>query len=107
MRRGSVFQLVMIGVVAGAIATCVAVFVPWLPTPASRQAGRIDFVYWFATWISLFIFSVVVAIMVYAMINFRAASPDDWSDGRPCTGTRRSRSSGRSSRRSSSPRSRS
>ncbi len=89
MRRGSVFQLVMIGVAAGAIATCVAVFVPWLPTPASRQAGRIDFVYWFATWISLFIFSVVVAIMVYAMINFRAASPDDWSDGPPVHGNTR------------------
>jgi cytochrome c oxidase subunit II len=86
VRRGSIFQLVMIGVVAGAIATCVAVFVPWLPTPASRQAGRIDFVYWFATWISLVIFSVVVAIMVYAMINFRAASPDDWSDGPPVHG---------------------
>ncbi len=89
MRRGSILQLVLIGLAAGAIATCVAVFIPWLPTPASRQAGRIDFVYWFATWISLFIFAVVVAIMVYAMINFRAASPDDWSDGPPVHGNTR------------------
>ncbi len=89
MRRGSIFQLVLIGVAAGAIATCVAVFIPWLPTPASKQAGRIDFVYWFTTWISLFIFAVVVAIMVYAMINFRAASPDDWSDGPPVHGNTR------------------
>jgi cytochrome c oxidase subunit 2 len=88
VRRGSILQLVLIGVAAGAIATCVAVFIPWLPTPASRQAGRIDFVYWFTTWISLFIFAVVVAIMVYAMINFRA-EPGDWSDGPPVHGNTR------------------
>ena len=59
MRRGSILQLVLIGLVAGAIATAVAVFVPWLPDPATKQAERIDFVYWFATVISLFIFAVV------------------------------------------------
>ena len=85
MRRGSILQLVLIGLVAGAIATAVAIFIPWLPTPASREAGRIDFVYWFATVISLFIFAVVVAILVYAMINFRA-KPGDLSDGPPIHG---------------------
>ncbi len=85
MRRGSVFQLVAIGLVAGAIATAVAVFIPWLPTPASREAGRIDFVYWFATVISLFIFSVVAAILGYAALNFRA-KPGDMSDGPPIHG---------------------
>ena len=85
MRRGSIFQLVVIGLLAGAIATAVALFVPWLPEPASRQAGRIDFVYWFATVISLFIFAVVAAILVYAVINFRA-KPGDMSDGPPVHG---------------------
>ncbi len=85
MRRGSILQLVLIGLVAGAIATAVAVLVPWMPTPASRQAGRIDFVYWFATVLSLIIFSVVCAIMAYAVINFRA-EPGDWSDGPPVHG---------------------
>jgi cytochrome c oxidase subunit 2 len=85
VRRGSYFQLILIGLIAGAIATAVAIFVPWLPTPASRQAGRIFFVYWFATVISLFIFAVVAAIVVYAMINFRA-KPGDWSDGPPIHG---------------------
>ncbi|MBV8217764.1 MAG: cytochrome c oxidase subunit II [Solirubrobacterales bacterium] len=85
MRRGSLLQLLGIGLVAGAIATCVAIFVPWLPTPASREAGRIWFVYWFATVISLAIFSVVVAVLVYSMINFRVKK-DDLSDGPPIHG---------------------
>ncbi|HUK45814.1 MAG TPA: cytochrome c oxidase subunit II [Gaiellaceae bacterium] len=86
MRRGSILQLILIGVGAGAIATAVAIFVPWLPTPASRQAGRIDFVYWFATVISLFIFAVVAAILIYAVINFRVKDPMDFSDGPPVHG---------------------
>lgn len=85
MRRGSILQLVFIGVVAGAIATAVAIFVPWLPTPATKEAVRIKFVFWFAIVICLFIFSVVAAILVYAMINFRAKE-GDLSDGPPVHG---------------------
>jgi cytochrome c oxidase subunit 2 len=77
--------MVAIGLIAGAIATCVAVFVPWMPVDASREGGRIDFVYWFVTIISLFIFAVVAAVLVYAVINFRA-KPGDWSDGPPVHG---------------------
>jgi cytochrome c oxidase subunit 2 len=71
--------------VAGAIATAVAILVPWLPTSASKQADRINFTYWFATVICLVIFAVVAAILVYSMINFRA-KPGDWSDGPPVHG---------------------
>jgi len=85
VRRGSWFQLITIGVLAGAIATTVAVAVPWLPTSASKQADRINFTYWFATVICLVIFAVVAAILVYAVINFRA-KPGDWSDGPPVHG---------------------
>ena len=85
MRRGSIVQLVVIGLVSGAIATAIAVLVPWMPTAASKQAERIEFTYWFATWISLFVFAVVAAILIYALINFRA-EPGDWSDGPPIHG---------------------
>src|SRR5262249_8849840 len=78
-------QLMAIGVVAGAIATAIAIAVPWLPTSASKQADRIDFTYWFATVICLGIFAVVAAILVYSIINFRA-KPGDWSDGPPVHG---------------------
>ena len=85
MRRGSILSLLAIGVVAGGIATAVALLFPWLPSPASREAGRIDFVFWFVIAICIFIFSVVVAAMAYAVMHFRAA-PDDDSDGPPIHG---------------------
>jgi len=85
MRRGSVLALLGLGLLAGGIAAAVAVLLPWLPTPASREAGRIDFVFWFTTVICIVIFAVVAAGLVYAVINFRAA-PDDDSDGPPTHG---------------------
>ena len=85
MRRGSIVQLVVIGLLSGAIATAIALFVPWMPTAATTQAEGIFFTYWFATVISLFVFSVVAAVLIYSIINFRA-DPDDWSDGPPIHG---------------------
>jgi cytochrome c oxidase subunit 2 len=85
MRRGSILSLIGIGVVAGGIATAVAVLLPWLPTPAAREAGRIDFVIWFVIVICIVIFSIVTAALVYSVIRFRAA-PDDESDGPPIHG---------------------
>jgi cytochrome c oxidase subunit II len=85
VRRGSIFQLIVIGVIAGAIASLVAVIPGWLPEPASREAGRIDFVFWFVTGICIFIFSIVAAVSVYAVWKFRA-KPDDDSDGPPIHG---------------------
>jgi cytochrome c oxidase subunit 2 len=75
----------LIGIVSGAIATGIALLVPWMPTLASKEAERIDFTYWFATWISLFVFAVVAAVLIYSLINFRAP-PGDWSDGPPIHG---------------------
>jgi cytochrome c oxidase subunit 2 len=86
VRRGSIVQLVVIGIVSGAIATCIAVLVPWMPTDASKQMTRIDFTYWFATVISLFVFAVVAAVLIYSLINFRVKDPNDWSDGPPIHG---------------------
>jgi cytochrome c oxidase subunit 2 len=86
VRRGSIVQLVVIGIVSGAVATCIAVLVPWMPVTASKQAERIEFTYWFATVISLFVFAVVAAILIYSLINFRVKDPNDWSDGPPIHG---------------------
>jgi cytochrome c oxidase subunit 2 len=85
MRRGSALQLVLIGVVAGGAATAVALFLPWLPRPASVEAHRIDDVFWFVIGICIAIFAVVVAMIVYSMIHFRAR-PDDDTDGPPIHG---------------------
>jgi cytochrome c oxidase subunit 2 len=58
---------------------------PWLPEPASDEAGRIHFVFWFTTVICIVIFAIVAAVMLYAIVRFRAA-PDDDSDGPPTHG---------------------
>src|SRR3954447_26857296 len=85
MRRGSILGLLGIGIVAGAIATAVAVLLPWLPEDASRERGRIDFVFWFTIGICIMIFALVVVVLLYSVVTFRAA-PDDDSDGPPIHG---------------------
>ncbi len=85
MRRGSIVQLVLIGTIAGAIASALALIPNWLPKPASREAGRIDFVFWFVTGICIFIFAIVAAVIAYSVLKFRV-KPDDDSDGPPIHG---------------------
>jgi cytochrome c oxidase subunit 2 len=88
MRRGSIASLLGIGVVAGGVAAAVALAVPWLPVSASKEAGRIDFEFWFVITICIVIFAVVVAVILYSVVRFRAA-PDDDSDGPPIHGNTR------------------
>jgi cytochrome c oxidase subunit II len=85
MRRGTILALVGLGTLAGGIAAAVALLLPWLPTPASREAGRIDFVFWFVTVICIVIFALVAAVLLYSVWKFRA-QPDDDSDGPPTHG---------------------
>jgi cytochrome c oxidase subunit 2 len=83
--RGVLVRLVAVGLAAAAVAFAVAFFVPWLPTPASKQADRIDFVFWFVSVISIAIFALVASVILYAVVRFRAR-PDDDSDGAPIHG---------------------
>jgi cytochrome c oxidase subunit II len=85
VRAGSLIRLVLVSLVLAAIATAVAIFVPWLPDQSSKEAERIDFVFWFVTAICIGIFAVVAAISLYSMVKFRAR-PDDDSDGPPIHG---------------------
>ena len=85
MRRGQIFALVGIGVLAGGITAAIAVLLPWLPTTASKEADRIDAVFWFVTIICIVIFAIVSAALLYAVVRFRAA-PDDDTDGPPTHG---------------------
>jgi cytochrome c oxidase subunit II len=85
MRRGPILALLGIGTVAGAIASAVAIFLPWLPPVASVERGRIDLVFWFTVAICILIFAIVVAVLLYSVVRFRAA-PDDDSDGPPIHG---------------------
>ena len=44
--------------------TLVAVLFQWLPTSASEEFDRIQGIYWFATWMSIAIFSLVTAVAI-------------------------------------------
>jgi cytochrome c oxidase subunit II len=85
VRRGSVLQLVGIAVLAAVVTSLAATFIGWLPSPASKEAERIQFVYWFTTVIAIGVFAVVAAVLSYCVIKFRVR-PDDDSDGPPIHG---------------------
>ena len=82
VRRGSIVRITIYGVLAGILASLVAVLVPWLPTSASEEMDRIEFTFWFTTVICIGVFSVVAAAIVYSVLNFRV-QPEDESDGPP------------------------
>ncbi len=85
MRRGSLVALLGIGLIAGGVATAVALVPTWLPVDASRQAGRIDFVFWFVIAICIALFAIVAAAIIYSVLRFQAR-PDDLEDGPPIHG---------------------
>jgi len=85
VRRGAIVRVVTIGLLAAAVATAVALFIPWLPADESKEGGRIDFVFWFVVAICISVFGVVAAVTIYSVVNFRVR-PDDDSDGPPIHG---------------------
>jgi len=85
MRRGSIVALLGLALIAGGVATAVALWPTWLPEDASREAGRIAFTFWFVIAICIFIFSIVAAVMIYAVLRFRVRE-DDFEDGPPVHG---------------------
>jgi cytochrome c oxidase subunit II len=85
VRRRSLVQLSLLAAVIAAATTAVAVAIPWLPVSAATEADRIDLTYWLATGISILIFSVVSAAILFSVYRFRVR-PDDESDGPPIHG---------------------
>jgi cytochrome c oxidase subunit II len=77
--------MTLVGVAVGGVLAVVAVFIPWLPEPASEQADQIDNAYWLVTIICVAVFAVVAGVSVYAVWKFRAP-PGDMDDGSPIHG---------------------
>jgi cytochrome c oxidase subunit 2 len=75
-----------LAVVFGGITTVVALWPNWLPPAAAQQAGRIHDAIWYVTVICIVIFAIVMALLVYSILHFRAAD-DDESDGPPIHGS--------------------
>jgi cytochrome c oxidase subunit 2 len=85
VRKRSIIQMTLVGVAVGAALALVAVFIPWLPDSAAREADLIDNVYWFVTIVCVVIFAVVAGVSVYAIWKFRVP-PGDTDDGSPIHG---------------------
>jgi cytochrome c oxidase subunit 2 len=85
MRKGSIVALLGLAVVAGGVATAIAVVPTWLPLAASQEAVRIHFVIWFVVVICIVIFAIVAAVMIYEVLKFRVRE-DDFEDGPPVHG---------------------
>jgi cytochrome c oxidase subunit II len=83
--RKGIVQLVAIGIVIAVLATLVAVLFKWLPTSASEEFDRIQAIYWFATVISIGIFALVAAVIVYSVWKWHVPLDDD-ADGPPIHG---------------------
>jgi cytochrome c oxidase subunit 2 len=83
--RKGIVQLVAIGVVIAGALTLVAVLFQWLPTSASEEFDRIQAIYWFVTVISIAIFSLVTAVVVFSVWKWRVSEDDD-RDGPPIHG---------------------
>ena len=85
MVRKGIVQLVAIGLVIAAALTAVAVLFKWLPTSASEEFDRIQAIYWFVTIVSIVIFSLVAAVVVFSVWRWRVPEDDD-RDGPPIHG---------------------
>jgi cytochrome c oxidase subunit II len=83
--RKAIVQLVAIGVVIGVALTLVALLFKWLPESASEELDRIAAIYWFVTIISIVIFSLVGAVVVFSVWKWRVPLDDD-RDGPPIHG---------------------
>jgi cytochrome c oxidase subunit II len=83
--RKALVQVAAIGVVIGVLVTLVAVLLQWLPDSATVQFNRIQDIYWFATIMSIVIFSLVVAVVLYSVWKWRVPLDDD-RDGPPIHG---------------------
>jgi cytochrome c oxidase subunit 2 len=77
--------MLAVGLAACAVAFAIAFFIPWLPENASEERDGIDFIFWLTTAICVFIFGVVSAMLLYAVVAFRAREGDE-SDGKPIHG---------------------
>jgi cytochrome c oxidase subunit 2 len=85
VRKGVIIQLCVLGAVIGAVVAVIAFLIPWMPDDGAEQAGRIDDIYLLASVISVVIFAIVAAWLLYSVVKFRAR-PDDDEDGKPIHG---------------------
>jgi cytochrome c oxidase subunit 2 len=87
--RGSVVQLVLLGTVAAALGVALGLLIDWFPTPASTQADPIDTLWDVLLIVSVPIFVLVQAVVLYSVWKFRMRPGQELQDGPPVHGNTR------------------
>jgi cytochrome c oxidase subunit 2 len=81
-------KMLLIGLVASVIGTAIVLWIDWFPEDGGSAAGPIDTLYDVLLICSVPIFVLVMAIVIYSVMKFRAR-PGDTRDGAPIHGNTR------------------
>jgi cytochrome c oxidase subunit 2 len=83
-----VAKMLGLGALASAIGVAICLWIDWFPVNAAGDAGQIDTIYDVLLICSVPIFVLVMTIVIYSVIRFRAR-PGDMRDGPPIHGNTR------------------
>jgi cytochrome c oxidase subunit II len=87
--RSSIAQLIGLGVVASVIGVVLGLLIDWFPTQASTQADPIDTLWDVLVIVSVPIFVLVQAVVLYCVWKFRMRPGQEQQDGPPIHGNTR------------------
>ena len=87
--RASIVQLVVLGVIASAIGIVLALAIDWFPAAASTQAKPIDTLWDVLLIVSVPVFVLVQAVVLYCVWKFRMRPGQEQQDGPPVHGNTR------------------
>jgi cytochrome c oxidase subunit 2 len=79
----------LLGIIAAAIGVAFGLLIDWFPTPASTQADPIDTLWDVLIIVSVPIFVLVVAVVLYCVWKFRMRPGQEMQDGPPIHGNTR------------------
>jgi cytochrome c oxidase subunit 2 len=85
LRRRPLLGMAIVSLVATVIGIAIVLSIDWFPVQASSASGKIDTLYDVLLIASVPIFVLVMSVVVYSVLAFRA-QPGDLSDGAPIHG---------------------
>src|SRR5438270_12472972 len=89
MRRRPILQMVLFGLVLTAIGIAIGLTIPWFPSKASSQAGRVHTLYYVLVIATVPIFVLVLTVILFAAGRFRMRPGEELKDGPPIHGNTR------------------
>lgn len=87
--RGTIMQMVAIGIVASALGIALGLIIDWFPTQASKQAEKIDTFWDVLLIVSVPVFVLVAIVVLYSIRAFRMRPGEELLDGPPIHGNTR------------------